>query len=218
MTLSLYKPPPNGKCGSTLEQGSLDRNAHGNNDYSVEASVTQIPDYFVAPFASDGELIGVAGRLLSELSPRWLGFCNELLASQASTFCCQLPLPPLAHISLQVTSSNGAALVNLAVHDQPASSGVALTGCDPASDSEVLRMFVDSMRGVQFVQQATSTPTPFESVFGIVQRPLYVVIPWGNPQISNADQQLVQELENHLAAALLVRPVTENGTGTSPIR
>ena len=90
--------------------------------------MTQTPDYFIAPFAADGELIGVAGRSLSELSPRWLDFCHELLAAQGDTFRCQVPLPPLHHVTLQVTSGNGTALVSFAAHDQPVSSAVALTG------------------------------------------------------------------------------------------
>lgn len=167
------------------------------------------PDYFVAPFAPDGELVGVAGRSLAELSPRWLGFCHELLASQGPVFRRPVPLPPLQHITVQLTSSNGAALVTLSVHEQPASSAVALTGSDPGADSEVLRMFVESMRRLPIVQQAAATPTPFEAVFGLAERPLYVVIPWANPRISGPDQELVQQLENHLAGALLGRPAAE---------
>jgi hypothetical protein len=168
--------------------------------------LTPTPDYFVAPFAVDGELLGVAGRSLSELSPRWLGFLHELLATQGPTFRCPIPVPPLEHITLQVTSADGAALVSFAVRDQPATSAVALTGSDPTADAKVLRMFVDSMRRVPLVRQVAATPAPFEAAFRLAQRPLYVVIPWANPKVSDADQDLVQELENHLAGALLARP------------
>jgi hypothetical protein len=168
--------------------------------------VTPTPDYFVAPFALDGKLVGVAGRSLSELLPLWLAFCRDLLAAHGPVFHCPIPLPPLQHITLQVTSGNGTALVSLGVHNQPATSAVALTGSDPAADSEGLRMYVDSMRRVPLVRQAAATPTPFETVFGLPQRPLYVVMPWANPHIGDADQQLAREFENHLAAALLARP------------
>jgi hypothetical protein len=164
------------------------------------------PDYFVAPFAPDGEMIAVAGRSLSELSPRWLGFWHELLATQGPVFRSAVPLPPLQHITVQLTSGSGAALVTLSANDQPASSSVALTGSDPARESEVLRMWVDSLRRLPLVRQAAASGTPFEAVFDLPERPLYVVVPWANPRISAADQQLVQELENHLAAALLARP------------
>jgi hypothetical protein len=132
-----------------------------------------------------------------------------LLAAQGPVFRCPVPLPPLQHIHIQLTSSNAAALVTLTVHDQPVSSAVALTGSDPAADAEVLRMFVDSMRNVWLVKQAAATPTPFAAVFGLAQRPLYVVIPWANPRLSAEDQQLVHELDNHLAAALLARPAAQ---------
>ena len=67
-------------------------------------------------------------------------------------------------------------------------------------------MFVDTMRRVPLVQQGAATEKPFESVFTLAERPLYVVVLWANPRISTEDQQSVQELENHLAAALLARP------------
>jgi hypothetical protein len=164
------------------------------------------PDYFVAPFAPDGELIGVAGRALAELSPKWLDFCHELLASNGAAFRCPIPLPPLQHITLQVTAGSGTALVSLLVNDQPASSAVALTGRDPAAEAEVLKMFVDSIRRVPLVQQAATTSKPFESLFALAERPVYAVVLWANPRISTEDQELVQELENHLAAALTARP------------
>src|SRR6478735_8996325 len=152
---------------TSLKAGQENQRSYGGSP------LPSTPDYFIAPFATDGELIGVAGRSLAELSPRWLGFCHELLAAQGPVFRCPVPLPPLQHITVQLTSSNGAALVSLFVHDQPASSAVALTGADLAADAEALRMFVDSMRRVPFVQQAAATPTPFEAVFSLAQRPLY---------------------------------------------
>ena len=147
-----------------------------------------MPDYFVAPFAPDGEPIGVAGRLLSELSPKWLGFCHELLASKGEAFRCAIPLPPLQHITLQVTAGSGTALVSFLVNDQPASSAVALTGQDPAAEADVLRMFVDSMRRVPLVQQTAATGKPFESLFTLAVRPVYVVVLWANPRISREHQ------------------------------
>src|SRR5688572_4005152 len=174
--------------------------------YTAGSPLPSTPDYFVAPFAPDGELIGVAGRALAELSPKWLGFCHEMLASNGAAFRCPIPLSPLQHITLQVTAGSGTALVSLLVNDQPASSAVALTGQESAAESEVLKMFVASMRRVPLVQQAATTSKPFEAVFGLAERPLYIVIPWANPRISDADRELVQQLENHLAGALLGRP------------
>jgi hypothetical protein len=62
------------------------------------------------------------------------------------------------------------------------------------------------MHRVPLVQQAAATSRPFEALFTLAERPVYAVVLWANPRISKEDQQLVQELENHLAAALTARP------------
>ena len=165
--------------------------------------MTPVPDYFVAPFAADGELIGVAGRSLSELSPSWLEFCRGMLAAQGPTFRCAMPLPPLAHITLRFTSTEGAALITWLVRDRVATSGVALRGKDPAADADLLGMYVESLRGVHLVRKAAAGPAPFEAAFGLTQRPLYIVVPWPDPHITDADFELVQELDSHTAAAFL---------------
>jgi len=161
------------------------------------------PDYYVAPFSPDGELIGIGGRMISELSTKWLGFCNQLIASKGAVFQCKIPLPTLQHITVQVTSGSGTALVSFLVNDHPASSAVALTGQRATAEAEVLRMFVESMRRVPTVQELARTTKPFDCLLAITERPLYGVVLWANQSISESDQQLVQELENHLAAALL---------------
>jgi len=160
-------------------------------------------DFYVAPFVFDGELEGIGGWMLSQLSPKWLAFCSEMLAEQGANFECAIPLPPLEHISLRVTSSSGATLVNFSVRNRPATSGAALSGENPAADAEVLRMFVDSLREVPLVRQAAATQLPFEAAFSITARPLFVVIPWADPDISEDDMQLVHDLQKHLAGALL---------------
>ncbi len=165
-------------------------------------------DFYIAPFVIDGQLEGIGRWTLSRLSPRWLNFCCELLASHGSSFSCSIPLPPLEHITLRITSDRGATLINFSVRDNPASSAAALSGMNPAADAEVLRMFVDSLRRVPLVKETAALPLPFEAAFGISERPLYIVIPWADIGISDEDMQLVQELQKHMAAALLTRPVT----------
>jgi len=171
--------------------------------------VTQSADYFVAPFSFDGELIGVAGRSVATLSPRWLDFCRRLLGELGPVFRRAIPLPPLEHITLQFTTNDSAALVSFYVREQPATSAVALRGKRPGAEAEVLRMFVESLRRVPVVQQAAGSAAPFEAAFGLSQRPLYVVVLWANPQIRDADLELVQELDNHLAAAFLSSPAPQ---------
>jgi hypothetical protein len=163
----------------------------------------QTPDYYVAPFAIDGECMGVGGQFISELSPRWLTFCRQMLNHRGPVFRCTIPLPPLAHIGLQFTSQTHAALVSFTVHSHPATSAVALRGTNLVAEAEVLKMFVDSLRRVPVVQQAAASRDPFGTAFGLVQRPIYIVVPWANPEISEADQNLVRELNNHTAATFL---------------
>jgi hypothetical protein len=172
--------------------------------------VTSTPDYFIAPFAPDGELIAVAGRSLSELSPQGLQFCRKLLEENGPVFHIFVPKPGLEHIRLQITSNSSATLVSFTIRGHAATSAVALRGTDTACEAEILRMFVDSMRRVPFVQQAAASAAPFEAAFRLAQRPLYIVVLWASPAISDGDLGRVQELENQLAGVLLGGPRPEN--------
>jgi hypothetical protein len=168
--------------------------------------MTPTPDYYVAPFSADGELVGVTGRSLAELSPRWLAFCSGMLDARGPAFRCAVPLPPLEHITLKFTSAQGAALLTFLVRGRVATSGVALRGTHPAADAELLASYVDSMRRVRLVQQAAKTATPFEAALALAQRPLYIVVPWADPDIADADMDLVRDLNTHTAAAFLADP------------
>ena len=160
-------------------------------------------DFYVAPFAIDGELVGIAPLSVSALSPRWLGLCRELIGKNGESFSCAIPQQSLRHISLQITSSNGATLVTFSANGQIVSSSAALAGTDPMTDTQVLRMFVESLRTTSSVVVASGSPDPFEQALHIAERPLYVVVPWANPTVSDTDHDLVRELNNHLAGALL---------------
>ena len=162
--------------------------------------------FYIAPFAFDGQLEGIGQWSLSKLSPKWLSLCRDLIEEKGDSFQCAIPLPPLEHISVHVTSRNGTALVSFRVRDQPATSAAALSGAVPEADSAVLRMFVESLRDTPLVKEAATSTIPFEAAFSIVARPLYIVIPWASPDISDADMELVTQFQNHLAGAILVPP------------
>ena len=174
--------------------------------------MTTGPMYFTAPFDVQGELLGIGSRQLSDLAPRWLEFWTQLLKKHGPVFKLNLPLAPLQHIAVQFTSAEGGALVTFAVRGTPASSAVALAGLNHTAESELLSLWVDSMRRVRLVQQAARAgTTPFQSAFALTQRPIYVVVPWPVPQVSDPDRELVQELETHLAGVFLcgtARPQT----------
>ncbi len=163
------------------------------------------PDFYMAPFAAEGELLGVVAKSRASLSPKWLEFFEQLLEVHGVNFRCEMPLPPLAHISVKVTSAKQAALVTWSVGSVVASSSIALSGGHAGAEAEVTQLFIDSLRRVAVVQQTTTSSTPFEELTMLTQRPLYVVVPWGESTISDQDYDLVSELEIHLAAALLAR-------------
>jgi hypothetical protein len=167
------------------------------------------PTYFIAPFDVRGELVGLTTRQLSDLAPDWLEFWKQLIGTHGATFQVNLPIPPLQHIAVKLTSTEGAALITFTVRGTPASSAIALSGLNAAAESEILGMWVESLKRVRLVQQAArSETTPFQSAFGLTERPLYLVVSWPLPQIADSDQELVQELQTHLAAALLCGATT----------
>jgi hypothetical protein len=163
-------------------------------------------DFYVAPFAIDGELAGIAPWALSSLSPRWLGVCRHLIARNGDIFTCNIPQQSLSHISIQVTSSDGAALVTIRANDEIVSSAAALAGNNSTVDAQVLNMFVSSLRAVPAVGAAAASAQPFEQAFRIAERPLYVVVPWASRASSQTDLDVARELNNHFAGALLSSP------------
>jgi hypothetical protein len=160
-------------------------------------------DFYIAPFAIDGELAGIAPLSMSALSPRWLGFCREFIGKNGKSFSCTIPQQSLRHISLQITSGDGATLATFSANGEIVSSAAALAGTNPMADTQVLRMFVESLRTAYLVGAASGSSEPFEQAFHIEERPLYIVVPWPNPTVSDTDHDLVRELNNHLAGALL---------------
>jgi hypothetical protein len=176
--------------------------------------MTDAPDpmFYSAPFASDGELVGVGQWRLADLSPRWLEFCRQLLVSQGGRFRTALP-GPLNRLQLSFTSAEGVALVTFSVAGQIAASAVYLRGENPAAEQEMLAMFVESVRRTAVVQQGQAGREPFQAAFGLTERPLHVVVAWGNPAVNDEDSGLVTELGNHMAAAFLCRVAEGHGRG-----
>lgn len=142
---------------------------------------------------------------MADLSPRWLGFCRDLL-DHGTSFRTALP-GPLNHVELRFTSAAGAALGTFYVGGQLAASAAYLRGDNLDAGQELTGMFVESLRRSSVVQDGKVGAEPFAAVFGLRQRPLHVVVPWANPRIAEKDEDLVRELGNHLAAAFLCREV-----------
>jgi hypothetical protein len=109
----------------------------------------------------------------------------------------------LSHLEIALTSFGGVGVATFYAHGNIAASHAFCTGGNRTAEDEVLRMFVDSLRRVDVVRKAQVTERPFEAALTIEERPLWVVVAWGNPAVSAQDEQLIRELGVHFAAAFL---------------
>ena len=157
--------------------------------------------FSIAAFAPDGELQGTGVWRLSQLSPRWLAVCADLLR-KGDAFHAPLS-GALSHLSVKLTSGNGAGLGMFFVNENLATSTAYFRGENSKAEAQVLDMLLDSLRSTPLVRVATSSSRPFEAFRTLSQRPLNVVVPWGSSEISEADHRLVRELSNHFAGAYL---------------
>ena len=158
--------------------------------------------FYAAAFAADGELIGVGPWRLSSLASRWLEFCRGILADHGDCFNVALPAP-LDRVQIRCTSAAGAALVSFSIDGQLAVSAAYLRGKDPSAEEQVVAMFVESLCRTEIVQQCQATRNPFQAALTIQERPLHMVVAWGNPAVSEEECGLIAELGNHMAAAFL---------------
>jgi hypothetical protein len=93
--------------------------------------------FFAAPFAADGEGLGIGEWSVASLSEKWLDVCNELLERLGPTFSTTLQGPP-AHLGLKVTSSDGAGLATFTVYGAVAVSSAYARGTSLDKEAEVL--------------------------------------------------------------------------------
>lgn len=139
----------------------------------------------------------------AKLSKRWLETCEEFLAHHGSSFDAQWS-GNLSHVRTRGTATSGAALITFSVNGKVGASLALVRGTAPAVDTQVLTMFVNSLRKVSVVQAASSSPaSAFSSVLSIRDRPLMVVVPWPDETIADDDHELVRELALHTAGAFL---------------
>jgi hypothetical protein len=156
--------------------------------------------HWVAPFALDGELLGVELVRADALSPKWLDVCRHFLDAHGPVFRASFG-QMLQHLELKLTSQAGHGLGTWYANQQIVVSTAYLNGRDHRAEMDMLAMFVDSLRRNDAVQQAKATPQPFAQMATPDQRPLHVVVVWANPAVSDQDTELVRELSTHFAAA-----------------
>ena len=165
----------------------------------------------IAAFGFDGELLGTKTHHVNQLSPRWLSVCEALLRECGEVFRRSMGAQ-LAHIEIQLTSSNGAGLSMFYVNGVLALSLVLFRGENEEAESTVGRMFVDSLRNSRVVQEATDSPRPFEDLLHLKMRPLFALVVWPPDQLSEVDADLVRELSTHFAAAYLCGPMRQSNS------
>lgn len=156
--------------------------------------------FYLAQYDIDGLPETIDFRKLSELSPKWLGLCGEFLREYGDSFDAAWS-GPLARFRIRFTSAPSVALATVLVHGRVAASLALVSGQAPSAEKEVLELFVASLRGVRVVQAAAASSEPFGDLAALVPRPLMVVVPWPDPEISDEDYGLVSELSIHLAGA-----------------
>lgn len=165
--------------------------------------MSQRDGFYAAPFAIDGESMGIAQWRVADLSPKWIDVSEQMLNDLGPNFRTSLG-QTLSHIEVQLTSTSGAGLGTFYANGEVVASTAYFRGDDPNTEREVMQLFIDSLRRIRAVQESQRTPTPFEGLTGVKERPLHAV-PWVDPSISDQDADLVSEFANHFAAACLCR-------------
>ncbi|MBB6429765.1 hypothetical protein [Algisphaera agarilytica] len=165
----------------------------------------QISGFNVAAYTLTGEEVGRGFWEMSSLSPIWVEAGVTFLNQFGDNFPATSWGQELNHIETKLTSSDGAGLGQFYTNGQLSISTLYLAGKDRSVDNEVADLFIQSLEQSDLVRQATTHPQPFASIRSIESRPLVVVFVWGNPEISDQDEELLQELSTHFAAAFFKR-------------
>jgi hypothetical protein len=171
------------------------------------------PGFFVAPFAIDGELAGLAHWEPAALSAEWLGVCDEHLGQYGLCFDASWK-GRLSHIRTKLTSASGAALATFWAGGRLALSLLFASGHAPEAESELMDLFTQSLRRMPMVSAAADSSEPFRAVRAIKERPLMIVVPWPDEAISDADHELVQQLATHMAATFFARELLVASSST----
>lgn len=156
--------------------------------------------FFVAPFVFDGGLEGIKHRRFDEMSSKWMRVCRDFLERHGAKFDASWN-GPLSHIRIQFESDSGAALFMLFAHGRPAVSVVLMSGRSPATDCYLEGVFIDFLRRIKIVATTAQSPEPFREISNIKERPLMVVVHWGDEEISERDHLLIRDLALHMAGA-----------------
>ena len=93
------------------------------------------------------------------------------------------------------------ALVTFTSRGRLTASVLLATGQVAAAESQLLQMFVDSLRRVDVAKSAAASAEPFGKVLTLRERPIMIVVPWPDDAVPDEDHEVVSELAVHLAGA-----------------
>lgn len=201
----------------TITSSGFARSSSGNRTeataLSKSTSAAESEGFFVAPYAPDGEFLGIGFRQRSDLSPRWLEAAAGFLHAHGSSFRASWGRE-LNDIETRLTSSNGVALGTFYLGGQIVSSHLFLTGGDVEGERQLTEMFLKSLLNVRLVQIVAKGPDPFGTVRTHAQRPLEVVVIWPPEGVSDERLAMTHELASHFAGAFFHAQV-HGGLGAS---
>lgn len=156
----------------------------------------------MAPFACDGELLGVGSWSSGNLSTDWLTRCAALSEFEHPNTIHLAQ--PYNDFSVCSTVVDGVALATFRYRDTIAASAVISNGQDRLTETDIFRMFLDSIRNVELVRLA-ETNRGFDTLWSIQERPLMVVVPWPIHEMTDSDSEVVTQFSIHFAASLIAK-------------
>jgi hypothetical protein len=169
-------------------------------------TTSEIQIFYLAAFDVKGELVGQSTFEVARLSPKWLQLCERLLVSNSERFAVNLT-GPFARIAIRFTSASGAAIGTLSVNGNLANSLLLISGTVPDADREVTELFHHSVSAMIAKLNPYSLLIPFQELLKLKNRPLVCVVPWGDANVSEEDNELVREISWHLAGAFFMQGV-----------
>ena len=160
--------------------------------------------FYVAPFTFSGELVGRGFWHINELSSKWINISSVFLDLNGEVFNASWG-QELSHITTKLTSADGAGLGIFYVNNEIAISTLYLSGSNEIIDAQVMDMFVKSLEDTDIVRKANPAPHPFQDIRNLTDRPMVVTVVWSNPNISEGDNEIIQELSIHFAASYFLK-------------
>lgn len=156
-------------------------------------------DFHLAVFSIDGELTGVRRWDSSELDPKKVQECRQILASNASQGRGSLRAPNDA-VGYTYTTHHGAALLTMSVAANIGVSVLLASGSSPSVDRQYMDLFCISVSKASPVATLGSGER-FRKMLSLTHRPLGVAVIWGNPQISDNESDVMREFTCHFLGA-----------------